>query len=1441
MARKRIDLPFPIGGRDDNISYGKQPPLTTPQAVNVRAIDRLTGRIRGGQRSGTSRIRTSGVGGRLQDLTCLAYDRPNITYTQLTDSVSNLITTAWSTSIGGLTSVQDAAVSPQGDVYVVTSQNTVTMYNPDGNLVSSVILPLDSALAQVRRIAVDQVGSAYVATNSPGIFAPARIHKLAIDEQGRLDLVWSTIAEGDVIVDMEWQDGILYTVEHVTWEEPESLVGAYAFLESDAPSNIWTRQVPHPASKLAPSSLGPIYVSCEPSAARGVQGDTGFVEGEIGWGPYEVASASTRLYSWVAADSDQEYRKFKEGWVLPDHRPSRNLESGSGLDIYDIRPRHLRGGKGFLDKEIVVGETLSGTSREVLGNVTTRKAARFDPKGFDLKPGLRFDPSVPLPDSSRFTDGQVGGRGLFSGPTTRLAFKSEDEDKLDAMATLWPMVDTDVVWMTSMIWRVADQSEPQIIAWQGHPGGMYIAVGTNATTTTPNITETPVSVPGNIYVDVGGEVCYGPYDSTTGVAIITIVCDEKTGAGSSEVWINGTEATGSPFIWPSTAWKTGRFRRTYFGTAASWDVHSTTRDVPSMDWGQADGWFGEMPTIFGTTTTTAHDTYSADDRESLEGYLSWKWGLGSGFLDATHSFDAAKESGTSGADFDNLNAALGDRRGQVVKVSPDYGAAVWVQAFESGAGYGVLADSEDGIISIGPRSSTKSDDDYSPLSITVRKFRDEGAQANAGTAAKGTIQMGTSPIGETPPTHNSVLTINDGVRDVDLRVDSNVGATNGQLISVGPPRVYRWTCGPTPINNSTAIANLVSLLDTLRQDTTNFSPDGFRIFCQARTIDSVGVDEQHIGDLHLIDLAADGTEALDWDAGEISGDITTTDFSSGAPHPAGCWAYRVDDANNLQASGVRGHVDSEDDIYVPWAPKTRTERGQLRKLDKTGSTLPDPVYSFDVGADSHAFSLAADPFEPLYYDSSVSGPEFVYITLDDAQDAGTAILRKLKLVDTDTSNAAVRAHKYVAVSGGQVYTFDRSVDPTAVSGSTMSASSIYVQSTVAFNRLYWTDGTGYFQYDPIDDAVSAWTSAKSGALPKRAKLIATWNGRIVLARAADDPYNWYMSGIGDAEDWDFFPKVPSLSQAISGGQARTGINRDIVNALIPYNDDLLIIGGDHTVQRLTGDPMAGGQIDLVSDQTGIAFGRAWTKDPEGNLYFFGSRGGVYAMAPGGVPQDISRSRIERSLREINLSDYFVRLLWNDYDNGLHVYFVRANLTSATTTRHWFWDRKSDSWWEDEFSSTILEPTAVAILDGDSFDDRVVAIGGEDGFIRRVDKDANSDDAGSGAPVRIYSKVLVGPIASDRNDSEVMFHNWEFTLAPTLSGVTYRIYQSDDPQVLGDALRQGSLRAGKNPPLMDRAVGSAVWIELANGSIGEGWAYDGGAVWASMAGRKRART
>ena len=51
-----IPLRFPLRGLSDDRSYEDQEALTTREAQNVRAVDPLTGRTRGAQRSGLTKL-----------------------------------------------------------------------------------------------------------------------------------------------------------------------------------------------------------------------------------------------------------------------------------------------------------------------------------------------------------------------------------------------------------------------------------------------------------------------------------------------------------------------------------------------------------------------------------------------------------------------------------------------------------------------------------------------------------------------------------------------------------------------------------------------------------------------------------------------------------------------------------------------------------------------------------------------------------------------------------------------------------------------------------------------------------------------------------------------------------------------------------------------------------------------------------------------------------------------------------------------------------------------------------------------------------------------------------------------------------------------------------------------------------------------------------------
>ena len=496
-----------------------------------------------------------------------------------------------------------------------------------------------------------------------------------------------------------------------------------------------------------------------------------------------------------------------------------------------------------------------------------------------------------------------------------------------------------------------------------------------------------------------------------------------------------------------------------------------------------------------------------------------------------------------------------------------------------------------------------------------------------------------------------------------------------------------------------------------------------------------------------------------------------------------------------------------------------------------------------------AYAVAFDPNKPLFpnygegHSLTIEGPESIYLSTG-VETTGTRNLHKLTLVSSAVNvDASPREALLLSVNNGDIHVISGTSKRTPTGGSqALDGQARHLQSAALYNKVFYTDGLNYRVYDPRGselsgnetDKVEEWTAKSGGEMPKRGKLLTGWRGRMVIANLADDPQEWHMSKQGDPYDWDLYPPVLNAQQAVAGAVSKIGKVPDIVNALIPYNDDLMVVGGDHTIWRFTGDPMFGGQLDLVSDITGISFGRAWCKAPEGVIYFFGSRGGVYAMSPSSAPQRITANTIDRKLADINLSTYRVELVWNTRDDGMHLFKI-PYLGGGTVVSHFFWERKTGAWYEDVFGNTLVQPTAITSLDGDEPKDRALVIGGEDGVVRRWTESANSDDG-----YAMDSKVLIGPVVKPETDIEFRVDRLEAVMASGQGGGNFEIIPTDDPSLIGDPYSSGQLTAGRNPVIRARARGAAIYVRLSNSSAGERWALEDLAIHGAGAGRRRLR-
>lgn len=492
------------------------------------------------------------------------------------------------------------------------------------------------------------------------------------------------------------------------------------------------------------------------------------------------------------------------------------------------------------------------------------------------------------------------------------------------------------------------------------------------------------------------------------------------------------------------------------------------------------------------------------------------------------------------------------------------------------------------------------------------------------------------------------------------------------------------------------------------------------------------------------------------------------------------------------------------------------------------------VTTGSIGTNAYLEMVRADGRGGYWYGYSIAGAGVFYRV-----DSAFAVQKTLNLSPTASywSNASngrdstkgsagsQRTTRLIGVAKGTVTAFDQLGTIRVVSGA--SALALTAGTTFAAQNsgvLYFVDnGTNYQKLTLSTMTAAAWTASTAGTLPtdsnsNKARLIETWRGRTVLSGLAGDAHNWFMSRVVDPLDYNYAPATISALQAVAGNNAEAGKAPDIVNGMVPWSDEICIFGCDHSIWRLQGDPMDGGRFVKASDTIGMAWGRAWCLGPDGIVYFFGSRGGVFRMEPGGAPAPMSQ-RISERLQKVNLETNRIRMAWDDRQQGLHVFITPLDPRTAAT--HWFWDSRNGGFWLDSYANKDHNPRAVYIFDGDAPGDRAVLLGGGDGYVRMLDVDADDDDGEA-----IASHVMIGPLQMKGNEG-VLLKNLDGALDKDSGTVALTLHTGPTEQaaLAAAAAYEGTLTAGRFTSKPCRRSGTAIFIKLANSVLDRTWALE----------------
>jgi hypothetical protein len=367
---------------------------------------------------------------------------------------------------------------------------------------------------------------------------------------------------------------------------------------------------------------------------------------------------------------------------------------------------------------------------------------------------------------------------------------------------------------------------------------------------------------------------------------------------------------------------------------------------------------------------------------------------------------------------------------------------------------------------------------------------------------------------------------------------------------------------------------------------------------------------------------------------------------------------------------------------------------------------------------------------------SMTGTGFTFTTLQ-----SSLYLQRFQ-VWVGVTPASLRQTNVLSVCGGSIYmgqAVSGSPSNALVSGgaNVLTASGL-VSGCFSQGLAYFVDGFTIYQVN-LTSQVASPMVATAGTLPANCTLSTVWRDRLVLAAPHGTPQNFFMSRVGVATDFDYSQQ--DSAAAFAGNASTAGHIGEPIVSLIPFTDDVLFIMGDHNVWVVRGDPADGGSIDLISDAIGILGQNAWCKAPDGTVYFAGT-GGLYRIAPGStVCENISNSAWNEFFRTINRGSQYVTLAWDRDQQGMYIFVENVNASGTGGTNLWY-DFRTGGLWPLRYPDNH-GPVVALVYDGDGPTDRVLLLGGRDGFVRRVQLTDMDDDG-----TAIASYIYLGPFKTD---------------------------------------------------------------------------------------------
>lgn len=1401
----RLPIPLPIAGLSDDDAYANQAPGTSRELVNARGLCPLTGSRRVSQRAGSSKLLPDMVSASKIDLVeQLTYSIPRVDYEQLVADFAS----EWDTKVPPGSATYSPRVDRQGNVFCVAPNGTVYKYNSTGTLVDTIVPPIPQGVAAVPVIRLDETDALYIAGSVKTGTHQGYVWKYVVteDREGEdvYDLVWTLTAEHG-IVDFDVRGGLVAMISSGLSDlDDPAILTTYASAFSSRPIFLWQKHVPAPANAVRINSSGDVLVTCQPNEARGL------IDGAVGawqasailWSPHEEYESETRLHSWFDV---RQIVNQAHGENLLTWEDRRFI--ATDLDNLEDPANNLRFGQP--------GATDSTDANVHTNEPTDYLASRFS-------------------NGSRFV---WAGSLSLAGPSYRLGDIGNlpslyfDASRQRSLATGDPPHNPGDTKGCRLAFRSG--ASPFKNSAVGDP----TSDGTNGDYNNALVSHHPYQMGTNPNIGYGNGYAYllcgvAASDDLPGVIFSTT---KTFGVGRLEIVLAQNVRMNANSEWVYDAGRLTLTVTTYSSAGDVIDDYSSS--LNRSDWDTTGrGFFIATLTHGGTDSPNGFYERDRETTFRINGIHVRRYvDMGSSQLTgqstnmgARHTLGGAGLVGSVTANSAVMPAMLdrvvqgignamemgrysfeGHLFEQIVLLHPDSAGghanfSSTVEEFD--ADWGHVQPSVGGDVPFAPQTptGTMDPDDYTAVeaekqaytkaATTVERFEGYLAHANG------------APDALADP---AVPVLAGGYWDAH--------PFGGDRIPFGFHDGYNGygEASEAKLSQPEAVLAKYSITTGALIWAENGDGIGYGL--------ALDIDDHPICAGPASSYPGTILRKVRDDSGTVS--LTGDDT----------WTYEVDTSDDAPKTRlVRLETDKEGDVYWPLYTGNagNVGEGHLRKLANADGEL---LYELFLGDDVLPYGFAFPQVTPFYNDDEITGPEFGYISTSSGQEKGFSTLWKMRLVKQTQAVAdgtTLRRIDLVTIAGGDLSVVrDGAIVVPPGGANAHLERSPYIQGVQSFGHFFSTDGERYRDYDPIQDEVVPYEPNDGGEMPARARILTAWIGRIIMTRSADEPFEIYASEQGNPWGWNRRPGAPSVTQAWSGRSAGVGSPPDVVNAFIPATDDIAYIGMDSQIWRVTGDPAAGGSLDVMTDQVGISFGNSWTKDPGGRVYAFTSRGGVIVIEGGGWAR-LSENRIERRLQDLDLSLYQVRLMWDYRREGLVVLPVPTGI-GGTFHRGWFFEAKTGSWWEDDWAHVNVQPSAICTLDGDKPDDRKVILGCEDGYLRYIDELSADDDDQA-----IDWRVLVGPLAPPGMDTRFRFSRPRIVLASDQNGAEIEFYANQVADVRTGPWASSQILPGHTKFSIGRVRGNSVWVRMRNNRLGERCSIEGATIAAAPAGRCR---